>query len=244
VGGSSLLTATAGDTAYVNVGGDTMTGNLTMTATAATIEIGSTAGANAPIIDFHSSGNANDFDSRIIASGGAAGVGLGTLALTAATVTVSAALQVNSRPVAMAGCRAYHNANQSIATATLTVLAFNSERYDTDAYHDLVTNNSRLTVPAGLAGKYLITAHVNWAANADANERAIGIRLGGTTFIAYNNGPGINVAGIQMHSTATTVYDLAVGNYIEITVFQASGVALNVLASANYSPEVTMTRVA
>jgi hypothetical protein len=43
------------------------------------IELGRTDAAGVTLIDFHSSGVANDYDSRIIASGGAAGVGLGTL---------------------------------------------------------------------------------------------------------------------------------------------------------------------
>src|SRR5262245_1380457 len=56
-----------------------------------------------------------------------------------------------------------HNANQSINTATDTVLAFNTERFDqcantADTMHDTVTNNSRLT--CRYAGVYQITAHI------------------------------------------------------------------------------------
>jgi hypothetical protein len=65
-----------------------------MTGTSATIELGSTSGVNTPIIDFHSSGIVQDYDSRIIGSGGAAGIGLGRLDLMAATVATSGALSV------------------------------------------------------------------------------------------------------------------------------------------------------
>ena len=43
------------------------------------------------------------------------------------------------------GAHAYHNAAQSINTASETTLALNSERWDTDSIHDTAVNNSRLT---------------------------------------------------------------------------------------------------
>lgn len=80
------------DGRYVNVAGDVMTGNLNLTAVSASMELGSTASPNTPLLDFHSSGNVNDYDSRIIASGGAAGLGLGTLSLYAATTQITGTL--------------------------------------------------------------------------------------------------------------------------------------------------------
>src|SRR5919108_3473294 len=61
--------------------------------------------------------------------------------------------------------RVFHNATQSITTATETALAFNSERWDTafgsaSTQHDTATNNSRLT--AQYAGKYLVVGHVGF----------------------------------------------------------------------------------
>lgn len=59
-------------------------GALTLTGASAGVETGSTAGANTPFIDFHSSGNVIDYDARIIAIGGTAGVGNGSLTFSAA----------------------------------------------------------------------------------------------------------------------------------------------------------------
>jgi hypothetical protein len=42
-------------------------------------ELGSMTGASTPFIDFHSSGTGNDFDARIIATGGSATIGAGSL---------------------------------------------------------------------------------------------------------------------------------------------------------------------
>jgi hypothetical protein len=58
----------------------TFAGNgITLSAANAGIEHGSTSAVNTPYIDFHSSGNAVDYDARLIASGGTATAGLGTL---------------------------------------------------------------------------------------------------------------------------------------------------------------------
>ena len=55
------------------------TGSLTLNALNAGIDVGGTGGTNTPFIDFHSSANAIDFDSRIVASGGSASNGTGAL---------------------------------------------------------------------------------------------------------------------------------------------------------------------
>jgi hypothetical protein len=69
---NGLLTANAGLTTYG-----------LMTVNGGAIELGQTSSANTPFIDFHSSGNNIDYDSRIIASGGSATMGNGTLTLQA-----------------------------------------------------------------------------------------------------------------------------------------------------------------
>ena len=94
--------------------------------------------------------------------------------------TLTIAATAGSGGIGDHGARVYHNANQNIAHNTLTALALNSERWDTDAYHDVTTNNSRLTVPAGQAGKYIIVGHVRFDNNS-SGARQIVIRLNGAT---------------------------------------------------------------
>lgn len=137
------------------------------------------------------------------------------------------------------GARVYHGVNQSIPDSTYTILAFNSERYDTDVIHDNVTNNSRLTCKT--AGKYVIMAGLAFYQNA-TGYRHISIYLSGTTTIAVlriiNLGPG--VAPIF---TVGTIYYLAVNSYVEVRVFQNSGGALVVSRFPDHSPEFMMQRV-
>jgi hypothetical protein len=70
----------------VNKAGDTMTGALTSNGGfyGPLIELGITTAASTPFVDFHSSGNNIDYDSRIIANGGNTTVGQGALTYNAA----------------------------------------------------------------------------------------------------------------------------------------------------------------
>jgi hypothetical protein len=133
--------------------------------------------------------------------------------------------------------RVSNTADQSIPHATLTALAFDTERFDTDGIHDTVTNNSRLTCKT--AGKYQITAQVRWQSNA-TGYREIRIRLNGTTQICIVRQ---GAHGLDMQ-VVTTLYDLGVDDYVEVMVYQNSGGALNVEKVAQYSPEFMMVKVA
>jgi hypothetical protein len=139
--------------------------------------------------------------------------------------------------------RVFHNAAQSISNNTLTALAFNSERFDTaggtaSTQHDTATNNSRLTCL--YAGKYQITGNFEWSTLPGGAE--IRIRLNGTTTIAYGTMAGST--SDWRRPSITTLYDLAVNDYVELMVLQTSGGAINVNSAANYSPEFMMVRVA
>jgi hypothetical protein len=134
--------------------------------------------------------------------------------------------------------RVYNNANISHATsATFQALTFNSERWDSDEIHSTSSNTGRLT--CNTAGLYLITGHIEFAANATGN-RGARIRLGGSTNIASALRPAATGGDISDVSVAVT-YRLAETEYVELLSYQSSGGALNVLSSANFSPEFSMT---
>jgi hypothetical protein len=136
------------------------------------------------------------------------------------------------------GARVYHSVDQSIPDITATYLAFDSERYDTDTIHDTTTNNSRLTCQT--AGKYIIVFQATFAANA-TGKRHFWIRLNGTTNIAYNK-QGLD-SDNEIMVPVVTIYDLAVGDYVEAGVYQNSGGSLALLTQAQLSPEFMMQRV-
>lgn len=105
------------------------------------IEIGRTDGtASTPFFDFHSfGGTANDYDARIIASGGAASSnGAGTLTLQAATTAVSSALTVNTNKLVVNtnGQNAFNGA------ATAAGLTVRSNAPTTDAALSVIMPNT------------------------------------------------------------------------------------------------------
>lgn len=131
--------------------------------------------------------------------------------------------------------RVYNSAAISLPTGAVTALTFNSERYDIGACHSTSSNTSRLTVPSGEAGKYLIGATVGFAANP-TGYRAILLQVNGVTTIAQQDAISLG-AGSAMYLSICTENALAAGDYVELKAFQNSGGNLNALASGNYSPE-------
>jgi hypothetical protein len=122
------------------------------------------------------------------------------------------------------GCSLFSTSVTTLATATLTSISFNSEKWDTDAFHDNTTNNSRITIPAGKAGKYLINGKINYDSNSTGVRQAY-IRKNGSTTLSYVVYPPVT-------SNVTTcvvvgLEDLSVGDYIELAGYQNSGGNLN-----------------
>jgi hypothetical protein len=140
------------------------------------------------------------------------------------------------------GARVFNSTNTGITSGSVLVLTFNSERYDTDNIHDPSTNPDAFRLICRTAGKYLIVANVEWAPNA-SGTRQITIRLNGATGIGAVMSPA-SPAGLPTKQIATTIYDLAVNDYLELAVYQDSGGLLDIVSSANWSPEFMMSRIA
>lgn len=114
---------------------------------------------------------------------------------------------------------AVRTADQTIPSSTSTAIQFNAaDEFDTDAMHDTVTNNTRITI--NTAGIYVISATVNIASvNTNGTFRLVAIRKNGSSEIATNN-PGPIV---DARVTTTTIANAAVNDYFEAVVFQDTG---------------------
>lgn len=130
------------------------------------------------------------------------------------------------------GCRVTHSVDQSIATSTFTSLALDTETYDDGGYHDSGTN-TRITIPTGKGGKYLVGGQARFA-SAGGNQRFIRVLKNGSANVISNQ----NLIGSANVSTVNVngVVSLAAGDYVELQVFQDSGGAVNVTASSDFSP--------
>lgn len=134
------------------------------------------------------------------------------------------------------GARVRHSVNQSIPNNTVTTLTFDTEDFDTDGFHSPALP-TRLTVP--VVGIYHITASVSWPSNA-AGLRAMVILLNGATTLMRDQRAPFAAENFNMGETTV---ELAAGDFVEVTVIQTSGGALNTSAQANYAPRLEMTLV-
>jgi hypothetical protein len=112
---------------------------------------------------------------------------------------------------AFCGAKAYHNTTQSIASGAWRSVAFNAEDWDTDAFHDNSTNNSRFTIPAGKTGYYLCTAHFSSATSLSSD---VAILVDGSP--AFTDVCHAATAGAG--STLSAVLYLTAGQYVELGI--------------------------
>lgn len=131
-------------------------------------------------------------------------------------------------------CQAYNSTNTSLTNDVSTVLALDSERYDSGGMHDVTTLNSRVTI--AIDGIYIITFLCSFAANA-AGDRAALIRKNGNEFLGGDEKKPTS-ASFETGMQATAQELLYAGEYLECVAKQDSGGALNVLAT-RYSPILT-----
>lgn len=140
------------------------------------------------------------------------------------------------------GVRAYRANAQSTTSGTLADISFGNESFDTDGYHDNTTNPTRLTVPAGLAGLYMITGQITWTAVASSDNRILRLRKNGATDVSEAIQKSINTAGLNDSMQIVGQLQLVAGDYIELRVRQSSGAALDTVGG-EYATWLAMYRV-
>lgn len=128
---------------------------------------------------------------------------------------------------AFVGCFVYGTANQTVSNATVTTIPFAAEVFDTDGFHSTSVNNSRITIPSGKAGKYLVIARGTFAQNNNGFRQTRVLKNG--TAVQINVEGANSIADVQ--SNANYILDLAVGDYLELAVYQNTGGNLVVTAS-------------
>lgn len=169
------------------------------------------------------------------------GTGSGTfdrlgIGSTGQVLTVSAGAPVWATPSAGAsftGCAVYKvTTNQSTSNDTDTDVTFNGEDFDTNGYHDNSTNNARITIPVGKAGKYILHTSITFASNS-SGVRSVGFRKNATTKLGDIIAPALS--GFSQRVQHFFVASLAEGDYVTVEVNQNSGGSLNVIADQSYT---------
>jgi len=118
--------------------------------------------------------------------------------------------------------------NQSIADSTFTAVTWNTEVFDVGGYHDLSTNTSRITIPAGKGGYY----RFSW------QEYVLGAA---SVIYLYKNGSRISYDNVASDFTAcfTAISAGAAGDYFEVYLRQTSGSSKTIADEANGASWIT-----
>lgn len=129
------------------------------------------------------------------------------------------------------GCSASARASQSIANNTVTAIALNTEQFDTSSMHSTTVNNSRFTIPTGYTGKWLFTAVSGFdpltAGNMILRFYVNGSSIGLAIFTGNTN------AGTLTSTSITNVLNLVAGDYVELMIYQNSGIAATTMVSGS-----------
>jgi hypothetical protein len=136
------------------------------------------------------------------------------------------------------GASAWMNSTVAISNATFTAVALADESFDTNSIHNNVTNNSRMTIPAGYAGKWLINGQIMWAGGTGL--RSIALYKNGSYYGVWDNTPP--TSGSQ-YQTMSVVLSLAFSDYIEMFVYQTSGGNLNLYGNSAGNGTITALSV-
>jgi hypothetical protein len=135
--------------------------------------------------------------------------------------------------------RAVREATQSLTTGSTIAI-----QYDTAPQNPRTMwsagNPSRLTVPAGGGGTYVIGGAAQFAPAA-TGSRQLAVDISGTTQIRQTI-PSIG-SGLATRVNISYVCTVAAGEYVEITARQDSGGTINLETSENH-PSAWMVRVA
>lgn len=139
-------------------------------------------------------------------------------------------------------CAAFHNTTQSINNAVLTALNLNSEDFDVGTMHDTAVNNTRVTIPSGQGGLYLLIGQASFATNS-TGVRSVAFRKNGTTTLSQVQ-VGADDGVSQSSVSHSHIVVLAAADYIELMAAQSSGGALNIgSASAELSNRLQVIRL-
>lgn len=135
--------------------------------------------------------------------------------------------------------RVYRNIVLSPAHIVWTAIPFTHQRWDDPADNQWAVAPNPTQLVCQRAGPYVISAHLEWAANA-IGQRILGILLGGATWIAMTSEH--TPVAAELRQSLATVYKLAIGNFVEMVVWQDSGLPLAITSAGNYTPEFAMVR--
>lgn len=140
-------------------------------------------------------------------------VGANNTVLTADSAQATGMKWATPSPAAYIGASVTSNTNQTISGGVTAALNWNTENWDTDSFHDNATNNSRMTIPTGKSGKYLVSGVVTLENNGII--LSIFTAVNGTK-VPDGGSTAVGVSSGDAGASISMVLDLTAGQYVEI----------------------------
>lgn len=126
--------------------------------------------------------------------------------------------------VTFVGCVATRTTDQTaVATDVLTSVVFNgTDEFDSDAFHDPATNNTRITIPTGKDGYYEFSYYIIFQDSATGYRRVSLLKNG--VVVLSNTVPAVATAGVPTQmSGAFPVRSAVATDYFELQVLHNHG---------------------
>ena len=109
---------------------------------------------------------------------------------------------------------------QSISNATETNIALGgTDVFDTDSIHNPASNNTRLTIPSGKGGYYLVNAACPMENLGVSGNSRLSIKRSGNVVFSGFMGDTNAVTG----NTVSGIVEVIAGDYIEMAIYQNGG---------------------
>jgi hypothetical protein len=140
---------------------------------------------------------------------------------TVATLGVNPDVAARATVIRTPGARARRSGGINLVHNTNTAVLWDTEDYDTDAFHDSTTNTSRLTIPAGRAGTYVVGYTVNCLAGGGVI--AAWVSVNGDFATRFGENQHDNSAANGTCLTGSDFLVLNAGDYVECVMYQNSG---------------------
>jgi len=118
--------------------------------------------------------------------------------------------------VAFKGVRAHNASDYGFAASGWRSIKYYAEKFDTNTFHDLSTNNDRLTAPVD--GYYYIEAQAAVGSDSSSTTTGLKIDYNGTLTISQNTH-----AGLSTYDTiqTATIYYLPAGAFVNSSVYSS-----------------------
>lgn len=133
------------------------------------------------------------------------------------------------------GALAYFFSSQNLTSGVAVVLTFTNEGWDTNSFHDNSTNTSRMTIPSGYGGKYLVQIVASVTTGTDTSIRLLknGANISNRGLTSSQLQQHVNTGGNTLQHSASFVIDVSAGDYLEAAL--VANAASKVVTDASFS---------